>query len=319
LINAALDQADEVYVLVCHKPEQGIPGPLRAAWLREVHPSAKVVEVDDTLGDDTEAWADFTVRFLGFVPDVVFSSEDYGPRFARAMGSAHVSVDRSRQTVPCSGTMIREAPLACLRFLEPCVRAWFVKRVCLVGAESSGKTTLAQALAKHYDEPWMPEYGREYCERKYGPAPFAQDETEAPLDDWKSEEFLEIALEHAKREDLLAREAKGLLIVDTDAFATSLWHERYLGFPSPDVEKVARERRSLYSLYILCDIDIPWVQDGTRDGSKVREGMQARFVEKLDRTNRPWMIVSGTLEGRVALCVKAIDNLFTAPKQLNIV
>jgi NadR type nicotinamide-nucleotide adenylyltransferase len=315
LIDSALDQAEEVYVMVCHKPDQSIPGPLRVAWLREIHPRAKVFEVDDTLGDDdTEAWAYFTVHFLGFVPDVVFSSEDYGPLFARAMGSAHIFIDRDRQTIPCSGTMIRGNPFACFQFLEPCVRAWFVKRVCLVGAESSGKTTLAQALASHYGEPWMPEYAREYCEQKYGSTPFAQDEVETSLDDWKSEEFLAIALEHAKREDLLARESKGLLIVDTNAFATSIWHERYLGFLSPDVENVAQARQSLYALYILCDVDIPWVQDGTRDGAKIREGMHRRFIEKLDLSSRPWILASGIPEERISRSITAIDALLTEPE-----
>jgi NadR type nicotinamide-nucleotide adenylyltransferase len=312
LINSAVEDSDEVYVMVCHKPEQSIPGNLRAAWLREVHPEAHVLEVDDTLGDDdTAAWAEFTLRFLGFIPDAVFSSEDYGPRYAAAMGCAHVSVDLYREKVPCSGTMIRKNPFKYIDFLEPCVRAYFIKRVCFVGAESTGKTTLAQALAEHYGEPWMPEYGREYCEQKYGPSPFVDEKETLVLDDWKSEEFLEIATEHARREDALAREARRLLVVDTDSFATSIWHERYLGSQSPELESIADERKSRYSLYILCDIDIPWVQDGTRDGQKTRMGMHKRFIEKLSQTNRTWITVSGRVEHRIDASVAAIDILLS--------
>jgi NadR type nicotinamide-nucleotide adenylyltransferase len=314
LIGEALAQAEEVYVLVCHKPEQAIPGPLRAAWLREVHPAAKVLEVDDTLGDDdTRGWADFTMRFLGFAPEAVFSSEDYGPRFAAAMGSVHVSVDRERKHVPCSGTMIRGDPLACFDYLEPCVRAWFTRRVCLVGAESTGKTTLAEALAERYDAPWMPEYGREYCELKYGKTPFSPEcaggaAASGEPDNWSSEEFLEIALEHARREDLMARSCRGLLIVDTDAFATSVWHERYLRCQGEAVEALARERQPLYSLYLLCDTDIPWVQDGSRDGESIRDDMQRRFIEKLSRTGRPWIRVTGSLGERIRRGVEAISE-----------
>lgn len=78
----------------------------------------------------------------------------------------HILVDRDREAVPISGTLVRSNPLGCWDFLEPPVRAWYAKRICLVGAESTGKTTLAQMLAERYQTVWVPEYGREYSERK---------------------------------------------------------------------------------------------------------------------------------------------------------
>jgi hypothetical protein len=131
-------------------------------------------------------------------PEAVFSSEAYGDAYARCLGAAHVSVDPQRRQVPCSATMIRNDPLAHLDCLAPCVREWFVRRVCLVGAESTGKTTLAVALAGHYQTVWMPEYGREFCDVKLA---------NGTLEHWDSVEFEQIAREHARREDLLAREA----------------------------------------------------------------------------------------------------------------
>ena len=65
----------------------------------------------------------------------------YGEPFARFMGCRHVMVDRHRLAVPTSGTAVRENPLENLAFLEPCVRAWFVRRVVLIGAESTGVFT----------------------------------------------------------------------------------------------------------------------------------------------------------------------------------
>jgi NadR type nicotinamide-nucleotide adenylyltransferase len=278
--------------------------------LRQVHPLARIHLVPDTLGDDdTLAWATFTVEFLGFVPDAVFSSEDYGEPYARAMGSRSVLVDRDRRAVPCSGTQIRRQPWAMRGFLHPLVRAWYTWRICLVGAESTGKTTLAQALARHFGVAWMPEYGREYCERKYGLAPFAPD-GDPVLDDWASEEFLAIAQEHARREDEAAARAEPpLLIVDTDAFATCLWHERYLGGQEPTLEALAEARRPLYRLYLLCGSDIPWVQDGTRDGRAIRETMQGRFRQRLEASGRPWLAVSGSPEQRLAQACRAIEGL----------
>ena len=86
-------------------------------------------------------------------------------------------------------------------------------------------------------------------------------------------------------EDAAARQADRVLICDTPAFATSLWHERYLGRLSPEVEAIAASYR--YELYLLTDVDIPFVQDGTRDGEHIRHGMHRRFVEWLTAHGHP--------------------------------
>ena len=76
------------------------------------------------------------------------------------MGATHVALDRS--TVSISTETIRADPLKYLDYLEPCVRAHFVKRVVIIGSESSGTTTLARALAEHYQTTWAPEFGRRW-------------------------------------------------------------------------------------------------------------------------------------------------------------
>ena len=99
LITQARAQVDRLVVMLAHQPTQSIPGELRAAWLEEIHPDCEIHLVPDELEDDSRQWAEFTVRHLGERPDVVFSSEDYGPVFAGLMGSRHVMVDRPRLTV----------------------------------------------------------------------------------------------------------------------------------------------------------------------------------------------------------------------------
>src|SRR5215211_7907725 len=138
LIDSARRQVDRLVVILAHHPSQTIPGELRKAWLEEIHPDCEIHLVPDELEDDSQAWANFTVAHLGRAPDVVFTSEDYGPRFAACMGCRHVMVDRERTTVPISGTRVRAAPLDHLDLVEPCVRAYFVRRVVLIGAESTG-------------------------------------------------------------------------------------------------------------------------------------------------------------------------------------
>src|SRR5262249_27691729 len=189
-------------------------------------------------------------------------------------------------------------PLTYWDFLEPPVRAWYVKRVCLVGAESTGKTTLAQMLAERYRTVWVPEYGREYSERKLA---------ECGEYNWRSEEFTLIAKTQCERENEAARRASKALICDTDAFATGVWHLRYMGGRSPEVEAIAAAHRRP-DIYLLTDVDTPFVQDGTRDGELIREWMHETFVAELTAQRRPFRLLSGALQYRFDRAVEFINE-----------
>lgn len=298
LLDIARSQCDRLIVWVCDRAQQEIPGTVRAGWIRELYPDADVRVVPDTLDDtDSAAWASYTVRILGSAPDVVFTSEDYGPVYARLMGSRHVMVDRFRERTPVSGTDIRGNPFLHWSFLAPPVRAHFAKRIVVVGAESTGTTTLARDLAAHYRTVWVPEYGREYAER-----------LTAGGQAWKTGDFVHIASEQERREAEAARSANRYLICDTNAYATRLWHERYLGSMSPEVDRIASRVRA--DLYILTGDEIPFVQDGTRDGEHIRHAMHRRFVRELKRTGVPYVTVTGASGVRLSAAVEHIDRRF---------
>jgi NadR type nicotinamide-nucleotide adenylyltransferase len=235
------------------------------------------------------------LALFGRRPDVVFTSEAYGPRYAHFLQARHVSVDPGREHVPVSGTAVRADPWGMARFLDPVVRAWFVRRVCVVGAESTGTTTLCQDLAHHYGCPWVPEYGRAYCAER------------GDAIDWRSADFERIARRQLADEDAAARAADRLLICDTDALATSIWHERYLGTRSPLLEHLAAARR--YDLYLLTSDDIPFEQDGTRDGEHVRGWMSQRFREELAQRPEPWVELRGDRAHRLAKATDHVDTL----------
>ena len=100
------------------------------------------------------------------------------------------------------------------------------------------------------------------------------------------------------------------MICDTDPFATGIWHERYLGAPSADVQAVADSRA--YDLYILTDVETPFVPDDIRDGESIRLWMHDRFRDELSRMTTPMVLVSGSHEERLAKAVKRIDQLLRA-------
>ncbi|HWA28283.1 MAG TPA: AAA family ATPase [Lacunisphaera sp.] len=301
LIDTALAQAEQVAVIVCGKPVDPVPAELRGRWLQEMHPTARVMVIDDRYDEnDSRVWADNTLRWLGRPPDAVFTSEDYGARYAGLMGAKHVMVDRARATVPVSGTAVRRDPYAHWDFIEPPVRGWFARRVCVLGAESTGTTTLARALADKLQTAWVEEYGREYSVRKQA----------AGENRWRTEEFETIAREQLRRENEAARRANRILICDTNAFATVLWHRRYVGGACPRVEAVAREKSP--DLYLLTGDEIPFTQDGLRDGENIRHEMHRWFAGALEKQSIPWKLLRGPHESRLAAALGHIQELFQA-------
>lgn len=317
LIEFARSRCDELVVIVGSRPNEDPPADLRIKWLRQIHPGVRFELVDDVYPEEPDVWATVAIRVVGRVPEVAFSGESYGAAWARAMGCAFEMLDRTTDPDGCSGTIVRSEPMGSWACLEPCVRAYYVRRVCVVGAESTGTTTIAHDLAAHYQTVWVPEYGREYFECRSAGAD--------PDRPWTTDEFVHIATEQAKLEDLGALAADRLLICDTDPFATEIWHERYVGSQSTDVAAIAAGRK--YDLYLLTGIDMPFIQDGFRDGEAIREWMHERFREELERRGKPHLILEGNRDKRLSRAVERVDELLglsrlyrpVGPKELQLI
>jgi NadR type nicotinamide-nucleotide adenylyltransferase len=303
LLEAAVAHADEVTVIVVSRGSEAAPGELRKHWIEEAFPQVRVILLDqDAVGlasEDSPGWAAETIRVLGGRPDVCFTSESYGDPWARAMGCDHFLVDRRRRTVPISGTEIRRDPLANMAFLRGGARGHCVKRVCLLGAESSGKTTLARALAERYATVWNPEIGHMYSWYRTGdPSDWGT---------WRTDEFVEIANLQNWYEDFLAQFADRVIFCDTSAWTTGLFHETYLGERSPEVDAAAMGRE--YDLYILCDPETPFAQDelGIRVDGPHRRQMYEAYLRHVQEIGAPYIVVSGAHGERMTAATEAVD------------
>ena len=299
LIEQAKAQVDHLVVLVGYKPTQTIPGTVRADWIRSLHSDVEVIEVLEDIPDAPEPWAERTLTVLQRQrPDLVFTSEEYGEPWATLMGAKHQAIDLQRSHFPISGTQLRQDLSAHWHMLTPPAKAYFAKRICVIGVESSGTTTLAQALAQHYQTVWIPEYGRWYWEgRRYTPH----------AEQWDTYEFVQIAKGQASWEDDLAMQANRLLICDTDPLATHVWHRRYSGTYSAAVERIADRRH--YDLYILTAPDFAFVQDGTREGEHIRLEMHQWLIDVLNQKGKQYILVEGSHEQRMADAIAAINLL----------
>ncbi len=177
-----------------------------------------------------------------------------------------------------------------------------VKRIVVTGAESTGSTTLSEALAAELGCEWVPEYGRAYTAERAGGPP-------AP---WRDEEFQVIAeRQNALENDAAARAESDWLVCDTDALATVIWQERYMGRSTAPVQAAAEAQVTPY-VRILTGDEIPFEDDGQRDGAHIRHAMQARFREALagpEGRGVPWIEVRGSVAERLIAVHAFLERL----------
>ncbi len=304
LIDTALKNCDHIDVLVVDNPAYHIPADTRRTWIQAHHPKATVRIIPDICDDDNStAWAAHTIRFLGHRPDVVYSSELYGKPWAEAMGCRHVNVDIARETVPISGTKVRQDILRSWRYLSDEVKSGLALRIVIVGAESTGTTTLARALAEELSVPWVPEVGRYYTE-----SILTTDYT------WFDEDFYRIGrLQQAYERELAAR-SDGVIVCDTNAVATELWQRRYTGRTTAQMKRIADADKA--DIYIITGDEIPFVQDGIRDGEHIRHRMHRWFVSHIKKTGVPYIVVSGTHQERLDTALSAARDMIDMKRHI---
>ena len=171
-------------------------------------------------------------------------------------------------------------------------------RIVLFGPESTGKTTLAIQLAKHYNTVWVEEYARPYLQNIWN----QERRTCEPKD------ILPIAFGQIASENKLAKRADKVLICDTDLLETKVYSQEYYGgYVDPLLEKGAGE--SKYDLHFLTYIDTPWEADDLRDRPDQREQMFQAFKKALEDNNRPYILLKGDEENRLNIATKAIDKI----------
>lgn len=181
-----------------------------------------------------------------------------------------------------------------------------IVKVVLFGPESSGKTTLSEQLARHYNTVWIPEFARDYLQNKWN-----NERKTCEFDD-----LLPIAVGQMKLENEGARKADRLLICDTDLLETMVYSEEFYGGDvDPKLEKAAVQNS--YDLYLLTYIDTPWVADDLRDRPHLRLEMFKAFENALKKYNKPYILVSGSKKERLKTAIDAIDKILADKPNLH--
>lgn len=285
-----------------------IPLHVRANWIRQLYPNATVIEAWDGPHETGHSERikkineDYIISHIREPLSAIYSSEWYGEHMSSTLHIQNRVVDIERKQIPISGTKVREDIQASKRYLDPLVYASLmqnknIKKIVFLGAESTGKSTLAEALAKKYKTVWMPEYGREYWEKN---------QIDKRL---TKEQLVELAEGHLEREEKMLTKANKYIFVDTNAITTLMFSNYYHGETHPKLIEIAKECESRYDYYFLCDIDIPYNDDnGNRSGEVQRKKFQKQIIEDLETRHIPYTIVRGTVRERIKIVENTLKN-----------
>jgi len=304
LIEYAKSNCDHLTILVGFREGEPIPLKHRLHWVSSAYlHDPKITVLGDTINHPTDLsfkdlsawWGKHILDNFGMFTRV-FSSEDYGKYFAECMGAENWVFNENRTIVPISATMIRQKPHTHWDMLNSYAKDYYVKKIAIVGTESTGKTTMCQQLADHYNTTWCPELGRELI----------PDTDECKYDDLKI-----VAVEHARHILRHARMARKVLFVDTDLHITRSYAD-YLFKRKLEVPFWVEDANEM-DKYIFLYHDAPYVNDGTRLSKENRLKLEGCHLHEFKRheINLEVFNYTGYYEDRLEKVIEHIDKFLS--------
>ncbi len=168
-----------------------------------------------------------------------------------------------------------------------------VKKVAVIGPECTGKSELAESLAKQFNTSWVPEYARGYIDNLIRP--------------YEQRDLLAIAHGQMRIEDEWARGSNTVVFCDTNLYVIKIWSEFKFGICDEAILRQIESRK--YDLYLLTYIDVPWQDDPQREHPDKREQLYQRYLEEMRNQPVPFVEIKGERESRIKAAIDAVENL----------
>lgn len=241
LFKFASNYVDELYIVVDKIKDEVIPGSLRASWIKELMPNAHVSYLTSNMPQDPSEtpefwniWKSEIIKSIKIKPDFVIASMNYGNRLASVLNSKFIPLDISRNSINISATKIRSDPLKYFDYIIKPARPHYLKYVCFLGPESTGKSTAASLLAQQYNTSFVPEYANEYM--KFNKILTFND-------------MNIIALAQKSSETALAYMANKMLFIDSNAITTKIYSQILFGSYPPILDQYIEESKN--NIYVV--------------------------------------------------------------------
>lgn len=309
LIDTAIDNCEKVTVLVGTLPSESIPGAIRYQWVKDTYKNNQNVTVkwcNEVLPQQPEEhpyfwniWVDVVKRYCPNDIDVIFTSENYGDPYAKHLGIKHHLVDIERKKYPVSGTLCRNETFKYWDLLSNESKSYFVKKIAIMGPESTGKSTLTKILAERFNTEYVEEYGRTVYEENGNSVSVS--------------DFIKISTGRQKIEDEKTKKANRILLCDTEDITTYYLLKEYYPNNWTEVKHWFYHRMNEYKnydLYLLLKPDCDWVQDGTRTFENNRWEQYEIIKSFLIQKNCNFVEIGGNWNNRFNESLKIINEHF---------
>jgi NadR type nicotinamide-nucleotide adenylyltransferase len=168
-----------------------------------------------------------------------------------------------------------------------------IKKVCVIGPECTGKSELSNFLASHYKTCWVPEYARAYLDKLGRP--------------YQDHDLIKISHGQIRLEDEWLSDANKIMICDTNLITIKIWSEHKYGSCSDEILRLIHERK--YDLYLLCYIDVLWVQDPQREHPDKREHFWQVYKNEVINSGTPFVEINGDWSSRQQKAIDGIDGI----------
>lgn len=304
LINFAKEQCDILYVLLCMNDEKEvIPGDIRLKWLLETYRNDSKVVIrytdkklpytSESDRDISKLWAEHLKKMFPDV-EVFISSEPYGDYVAEYMDIKHIMFNQSRDIVSISGTEIRNNPVKYWDYISKEARSYFVRKICICGTESTGKTVLTETLAKHFNTNYVPEWGRQ----------IVNNSMEVTMMD-----IMNIGTTHAKDIVEKVKYSNKILFSDTDLNTTKMYSQYF--FDEIPIYDEFTEKANIFDLHIFLENDAPYIQDGTRLPKEERDELRNYHYNYLLYNKLKMEVVRGQdWDSRTKMAIDIVEKNF---------
>ena len=305
LIEFARKNCDELIILICASDNESISGKIRLEWLREsFYPDTNIKpvllnyseqELPNTSISSREVSKIWALEIKKTLPpiDIIFSSEIYGDYLADILECKHISYEPNRTSIPISASKISKNIFKNWDYLAKTAKPYFVKKVCIYGTESTGKSILTERLANYFHTAFVPEMARNIVE-----------ETNICTE----KNLFQIAELQATTINKKIKIANKLLFVDTDINITCSYSKFIF-----DKELIVEDwikTSNQFDLYLYLDNDAPHIQDGTRLDEQKRNQLNEYHKKELIEKKIKFELITGNWEDRFNKSINIIENLW---------
>ena len=290
----ASSMCDKLYlVLAISKDEKEMDEHIRYKWLMDITKDMENVEVikiyDNSNNKNETDWEDGKNQVLEVAKslDVVFAGDDYkGKNIWENLYKDSKIHYFNRDEINISSTEIRKNPYKYFEYLPRCVQKDYVKKVCIIGTESCGKSTLVRNLAKYFNTSYVEEAGRFVCEDAGG------------IDNMTKDDYFKILFRHKEEERKKLEIANKVLLIDTDSLITYFYYTLMYKDSTLYDKKFSLVARAIsdlndYDLYLFLEPDVPFVKDITRSNGENRNKDNKYLKQILKENNIEYEIIDG--------------------------